>query len=59
MLLFTNSEVLSGAMRGLALQNKACYAGIVNYLVSLPVGILLAFKYDIGLPGFSIGMASG
>lgn len=51
--------ILSGAVRGLGRQSTAAvYVLGSYYLIGLPVGLICAFVFKIGIKGLWIGMSA-
>ena len=51
--------VMHGPLRALGLQGKGSIVGIICYwLIALPLGSLLAFKFDFGLIGLLVGLST-
>lgn len=52
--------VAQGVLRGVGRQHLGLVANLVGYyVVSIPIGILVAYKLDQGLPGIWMGLLAG
>ncbi|OQR99133.1 Multidrug/Oligosaccharidyl-lipid/Polysaccharide (MOP) Flippase Superfamily [Achlya hypogyna] len=54
------NQTMQGILRGFGLQNKGAVINLVAYIgVGLPLGYILAFRYECGLAGLWAGMGVG